>query len=136
MVRVLSIEATRTFGIGSVWRAVMNCSLGAAAGIVLLASAALAHEQQPSTDFDKIIEIAIASIETRFATSYEITARDRTLDLLVTSTAPDIARTRAKAVCSAAQQHITFAERWHLRIFTPPRSRRPAAICDLKNGPA
>jgi hypothetical protein len=103
----------------------MNCSLGAATVIVLLASAALAHEQQPSTDFDKIIEIAIASIETRFATSYEITARDRTLDLLVTSTAPDIARTRAKAVCSAAQQHITFAERWHLRIFTPPAAGGP-----------
>jgi hypothetical protein len=113
----------------------MNRWLGAAGGVVLLASAALA-QQQPSTDFDKIIEIAIASIETRFATSYEITARDRTLDLLITPTAPDNARRLAKVLCSAAQQHVTFAERWHLRVFTVPRGRRPAATCDLKKNPA
>jgi hypothetical protein len=114
----------------------MNRWLGAAGGVVLLASAALAQQQQPSTDFDKIIEIAIASIETRFATSYEITARDRTLDLLITPTAPDNARRLAKVLCSAAQQHVTFAERWHLRVFTVPRGRRPAATCDLKKNPA
>jgi hypothetical protein len=56
----------------------MNCSLGAAAGMALLAGAALAEEPQPVTDLDKIIEIAIASIGTRSATSYEVTARDRT----------------------------------------------------------
>jgi hypothetical protein len=114
----------------------MNFSLGTAACVALLAIAALAQEQQPSTDFDKIIEIAIASIETRFATSYEITARDRTLDLLITPTAPDTARTLAKVLCSAVQQHVSFAERWHLRVFTVPRGRRPAATCDLKTGPA
>jgi predicted aconitase len=111
----------------------MNCSLGAAAGVALLAIAALAQEQQPTTDLDKIIEIAIASIETRSATSYEITARDRTLDL-ITLTAPDTARTLAKVLCSAVQQHVTFAERWHLRVFTVLRGRRPAATCDLKKG--
>jgi hypothetical protein len=56
--------------------------------VALLAIAALAQEQQPTTYVNKIIEIAIASIETRSATSYEITARDRTLDL-ITLTAPD-----------------------------------------------
>jgi hypothetical protein len=114
----------------------MNCSLGAAAGMALLAGAALAEEPQPVTDLDKIIEIAIASIGTRSATSYEITARDRTLDLLITRTAPDAARTLAKVLCWAAQEHVTFGERWHLRVFTVPRGRRPAAICDLKKNPA
>jgi hypothetical protein len=113
----------------------MNCSLGAAAGVALLAIAALAQEQQPTTDLDKIIEIAIASIETRSATSYEITARDRTLDL-ITPTAPETARTLAKVLCSAVQQYVTLADRWHLRVFTVPRGRRPAATCDLKKGPA
>jgi hypothetical protein len=113
----------------------MNCSLGAAAGITLLGIAALAHEQQPTTDLDKIIEIAIASIETRFATSYEITARDRTLDLLITPMALDAAQARAKVLCLAVQQHVTFAEHWHLRVFTIPRGQRPAATCDLKTGP-
>jgi hypothetical protein len=114
----------------------MNCSLGAAAGLALLASAALAQEQLPATDLDKIIEIAIASIETRFAASYEITAKDRTLDLLITPTAPHKAQTLAKVLCSAAQQHVTFTEHWHLRVFTVPRSRRPAATCDLTKNPA
>jgi hypothetical protein len=114
----------------------MNCSLDAAAGITLLAIAALAQEQQPTTDLDKIIEIAIASIETRFATSYEITVRDRTLDLLITPMAPDTARAHAKVLCLAAQQHVRFAERWHLRVFTAPRGRLPAATCDLKSNPA
>src|SRR6187549_3695827 len=103
----------------------MNCSLGAAAGLALLASAALAQEQQPSTDLDKIIRIAIASIETRFAMSYEITARDRTLDLLIAPTAPDNARTLTTVLCSAVQQHVTFTERWQLRVFATPRGRRP-----------
>jgi hypothetical protein len=40
----------------------MNCSLGAATGMALFAMAALAQEQQPTTDLDKIIGIAIASI--------------------------------------------------------------------------
>jgi hypothetical protein len=114
----------------------MNCSLGTAAGVALFAIAALAQEQQATTDFDKIIGIAIASIETRFATSYEITARDRTLDLLITPTAPDTALALANVLCSAVQQHVTFAERWHLRVFTVSRGRRPATTCDLKKNPA
>jgi hypothetical protein len=84
----------------------MNCSLGTAAGVALFAIAALAQEQQATTDFDKIIGIAIASIETRFATSYEITARDRTLDLLITPTAPRYrpgARQRAMLGSAAAR---------------------------------
>jgi hypothetical protein len=52
------------------------------------------------------------------------------------STAPDTARALAKVLCLAAQQRVTFTERWHLRVFTAPRGRLPAATCDLRKNPA